>query len=276
MKHLFFILSLVTGCSSCSLDDLYFEPRKTEAYTLRETVIPRAKTEEVQFSSNSETLYGVFVKPKNTSFDSHTKTILYVHGDDKDIDKFWHRIEYLYPLDMNLFIFDFQGYGRSTGKPSLKAIRQNTRDALTYLKSRSDVNSGKIIYYAFSLGGIFASDLAANTEAPLALITENIPASSNAMVRATLGIGIPSSFFFNETFDNITHLRKVSAPKLMMHSTQDETVPYEANAPAVFDAGPQPKTSLSVKNAGHSNLIESLGAEEYLKVIENFLETNAL
>lgn len=274
MKISLALFLFAIGCSRCSLDDRYFNPRKTDAYTLGYSIIPQSQVEQVSFSSNGNTIYGVFAKA--ASLGANTKTILYVHGNDKDIDKFWPRIEYLYPLGINILIYDFQGYGKSTGNPSLAGIQQNTRDALAYLKTRSDVNATKIILYAFSLGGIFALDLAANTKMPLAIITENIPASSDAMVKTRLRIGVPSSFLFNETFDNLGNVHKVTAPILMFHSRKDQTVPFRGNADALFDAAREPKTTVPVDEGTHSDLITVLGVDEYRSQIQRFFASNGL
>ena len=277
MKKLFgpsFLALAITTLPSCSLDDRYFDARKTSAYSLGYSVIPQASVEEVSLSSNGETIAGVFVKAINQGAD--TKTILYVHGDDKDIDKYWARVEHLYPLDVNIFIFDFQGYGKSTGKPSLKGITQNTRDALSYLKTRGDVNQSKIIHYAFSLGAIFSLDVSANTEMPQAVIAENSPSSSDGVIRSSTGVGIPGSFFFDETFDNVENISRLTVPVLLFHSKNDETIPFDGNARPLFAAARQPKTTVEVEIAQHSDLIEVMTPTAYRAAITSFFNANGL
>lgn len=272
MKLFFCLISLMSlfGCSSCSLDQKYFNPRKTDAYTLSST-IPH---EEVSFTSNGNTIYGVFSKAAAAT--SETTTIMYIHGDDKDIDKFWPRIEYLYPLGVNVFIYDFQGYGKSTGEPSLADIKKNTEDAFAYLKTRSDVNPEKIVFYAFSLGGIFALHLSANGKAPAAIITEAIPASTEAAVRAAIRMAVPASFLFDETFNNVENVKKTSVPLLMFHGTNDETLPYKYHAEELFAAAKEPKTTITVSGAGHSDLITVFGLDNYRASIQEFLRKNNL
>ena len=256
--------------SGCSLDGEYFDARQVSSYQLAgATNIPTAQVEQVTFTSNGNTIHGVFVKA--ATFEATTNTIIYFHGDDKDIDKYWsNRVDALYPLGANVFIFDYQGFGRSTGKSSLSALRQNSRDALAYVLTRADVNATRIIYYGFSLGGIFAIDLAV-ARTPYALITENAPSSSDAVVHNTIRLGLPGSFFFNETFDNLEKIGKVQAPVLLMSAENDETAPFEGNGKLLFEAARQPKTTVKVAGAGHSDVITRLGQGPYRTLIQNFL-----
>ena len=64
----------------------------------------------------------------------------------------------------HVFIFDYQGYGQSGGRPSELATAADARAAIAYLRGRSDVDPKRIAYYGESLGGAVALDLA--TEVP--------------------------------------------------------------------------------------------------------------
>ena len=263
-------LGLSLFLSACSLDYRYYDARKTSSYSL-DFSDQSTQAEEVSLSSNNHKIYGVLIHAKSGNTTS-VPTIMYFHGDDKDIDKYVPRLDDLYPLDMNIFIFDFQGYGKSEGSPSLSAIKQNSEDALIYLKTRTDViDPDRMIYYAFSIGAVFALDLATRVQMPKVLITESIPASSDQSVRQNLKLGIPGSFFFDETFDNVDLIRKITCPILMFHGDHDQTLSYADHAVPLFNAAPSPKVTYTVKGAGHSNLIDTLGASTYRKDIQDFL-----
>ncbi len=272
MKMTSFTLAILAlSLIGCSLDSEYFQATRVNSYTLGTEVIDSGNIDtSPTFTSNGQTLYGVFVTAKN-GFNANTKTILYFHGRDKNIDKYWERVGHLYDLDVNIFIFDYQGYGRSTGSPSLAGLRQNSRDALTYLKTRNDVNTDKIVFYAYSFGGIFALDVAANMEEPMGLITENIPANSEQILANSLTVKVPGSFVFDETFDSVKDMQGISAPKLMFHAKNDETVPFSHHARQIFKAASAPKTERPVENAKHSTLIDTLTENTYRDEITTFL-----
>lgn len=273
--NLMFLLASLMGLTACSLDSEYFDPRTTSRYELRTTVIPAAKRELVQITSNGQTIFGVFIEAENGAPETKP-TIVYFHGDDKDIDKYWPRLEKLYPLDLNIFIFDFQGYGRSTGSASLAAIKTNSEDVIDYLESRTDVDMDKLVYYSFSLGGIFGLHTAVNKLMPAAMITESIPASSKNSVRQNLKLGLPAQFFFDETFDNLGPIAQIESPLLMLHGDKDETVSYREHAVPLFQNAPEPKTTVTVEGAKHSTVIDTLGTTEYQTLIEDFLADSGL
>lgn len=257
--------------SACSLDNEYFDPRRVSEYKLDTDL----DVEEIEFSSNGETLYAVYAPAPAP--DANTISILYFHGDDQDIDKFLPRLERLAPINggnVNLFIFDFQGYGKSTGSPSLAAIHQNSIDALATLLDQPEVNPELVVYYAFSLGGIFASRLAAETAQPFAFIGEAIPASSDRVIRGSLGFGFPSSFLFNETFNASSDLKKLTSPALLIHGDKDGTVPFKDHAPTLFkivEQNSELSQTQKVIGAGHSNVIETIGPANYVDLIDDFL-----
>ena len=65
------------------------------------------------FTADGETLRGWFVPVP-----AATRTMLFFHGNAGNIS---HRMEYLlmfYRLGYNMFIFDYRGYGESSGSPS--------------------------------------------------------------------------------------------------------------------------------------------------------------
>ncbi|PIR22828.1 MAG: hypothetical protein COV44_06625 [Deltaproteobacteria bacterium CG11_big_fil_rev_8_21_14_0_20_45_16] len=272
-----FVLSFLS--TGCSLDGEYFDARKTSSYSLNfETAT--TTVEEVSFESNGRTIYGVLATaPTALEADSTSvPTILYFHGDDKDIDKYVSRLDTLLGLGVNVFIFDFQGYGKSEGSSSLSAIKQNSADALTYLKTRNDkIDPDQIIYYGFSVGGIFALYTATQVEMPIGMITESIPASGDQSVRQNLKLGIPSSFMFDESFDNIPALKSITSPILMFHGTDDETISYNDHARFTFNAPIENlRTTIPVEGAGHSTVITTLGEAVYLQDILEFFAANGI
>src|SRR5688572_14823034 len=139
------ILLLLTGCS---VDDRYFDPLKTDAYILGFDVIPQSRVEEVSFTSNGNLIFGIFVQAESVDTGATTTavTILYNHGNSDNIDNYCDNLELLEPLDYNLFIYDYQGFGKSTGSPTLSDSYQNAEDALAFLKTRPEVDPTQIAF----------------------------------------------------------------------------------------------------------------------------------
>tara|TARA_B100000745_G_scaffold278356_1_gene209351 strand:- start:48 stop:284 length:237 start_codon:yes stop_codon:yes gene_type:complete len=66
-------------------------------------------------------------------------------------------------LGVNVFIFDYRGYGKSEGKPSERGVYRDAEAAIKYLQNRPDVDSKCIIYFGRSLGAAIAINTATTT-----------------------------------------------------------------------------------------------------------------
>ncbi|MEE8317992.1 MAG: alpha/beta fold hydrolase, partial [Candidatus Omnitrophota bacterium] len=98
-------------------------------------------------------------------------TVLFCHGNGGNISHRIEKILILNQLGLDIFIFDYRGYGRSSGRPSEKGLYKDVRAAYNYLVSERKVSPDSIILYGESLGGAVAIDLA-RIESVKALITE--------------------------------------------------------------------------------------------------------
>ena len=74
-------------------------------------------------------------------------------------------------LGVNLLVFDYQGYGKSEGKPSEQGTYLDARAALAHLRTRSDVDPDKIVYFGRSMSGAVAVELATRNQ-PYGLVFE--------------------------------------------------------------------------------------------------------
>src|SRR5439155_15253535 len=107
-------LLLVGGCGGARLDSFLYAPVKTDAYQLDTTL---AYEELTTASTDGVTLYWMFVAGARPDY-----TLIYCHGQGGDIADAWPRIELLAPLGWNLVIWDYRGFGRSSGTPSEEGI----------------------------------------------------------------------------------------------------------------------------------------------------------
>jgi hypothetical protein len=65
-------------------------------------------------------------------------------------------------LRCSVLVFDYRGYGRSEGSPSIPGILSDARAARRWLAERAGVTEGDIVLVGHSLGGAVAVDLAAH------------------------------------------------------------------------------------------------------------------
>lgn len=227
---------------------IYF-PSRASAFP---TSAVGAPVEAVTFGSHAS-LYGWFVPGRPD------RTVLIFCGNGGNLT---YRAPLLArmrrELDASLFIFDYQGYGRSGGVPSEAATYADARDALAYLRGRPDVAPGGIVYYGESLGSAVAVELAAE-EPPLALVLNAPFTSIPDMARVHYRLLGPLLRLVQTRYDTAARIGGVNAPVLVVHGADDDVVPVEQGR-RLFDAANEPKRLLIVPRAGHNDLVEVGGA----------------
>lgn len=195
-------------------------------------------------------------------------TWLWFHGNAGNIS---HRLENLRllhdELGVNVFIFDYRGYGRSEGTPSEEGTYLDAEAALTHLRFRPDVAQDRIVYFGSSLGAAVAVELAAR-HPPLALILESPFPSVPYMARRTYPF-LPIWFLLRTRYDALARIGHVQAPLLVLHGDRDSIVPMEAGK-KLFDAANEPKEFYVIQGADHNDTYV-VGGQAYFAALGRFL-----
>ena len=213
-----FIFVLVcAGCMALLLrlfeSRLIFFPSKELIATPAESGLPY---EDVFFeASDGVTLHGWFMPAEKSR-----GTVVLCHGNAGNISLRMEKAIFFNRLGLNVFMFDYRGYGRSLGRPSEEGVYQDAEAAYSYLISRGIPAEG-IIGYGESLGGAVIIDLA--SKKPLgALILENT--FTNAREMAALHYPFLPSQILKSRFDSKQKIAAINAPKKIFHSRNDEIV----------------------------------------------------
>ena len=110
------ILVLAACQRTISLDDFLFEPTQIDEYLRPEDfddewgtrfIIPDSLIEPVALTSMGNTIYGFFVYGHPDSANNNQVTILYCHGKDENINRYWTWVEHFWEMGYNVFIFDY-------------------------------------------------------------------------------------------------------------------------------------------------------------------------
>jgi len=199
-------------------------------------------------------------------------TFLWFHGNAGNIAGRLANLKLVHEeLQVNVFIFDYRGYGRSQGGPSENGLYQDAEAALTYLRSRENGAQARIIYFGRSLGASVAVELATRHR-PYGLILEsafpsipylaghNYPLVPKWLVRV----------FVRARYDSLSKISGVDAPMLMVHGDRDDIVPIEAGR-TLFSAAKEPKSFYGIPGAGHND-IPIAGGPDYFNSLRSFVD----
>jgi hypothetical protein len=254
------------GC--VDLDNQLFNSTQLSSYQLSNAVIPDSSRELVPMTSQGKKIYGVFVRSNGTHGNI---TILYCHGNKDHLQYYWDRVELIYRMGFNVFIFDYQGYGMSDGTTSESGLYSDGRTAFAYIRSRPDVIGSNVVFYGFSLGNVVSIDLAANVFTPKAIVAEAPFASSSTLVQSGTLLDIPSSYVMKGEYNNAEKIKSVHAPLLIIHGESDKFIDLEKNSPVIFNNANQPKQFVRVPGADHSEIPAKLGEANYINLVQQFI-----
>jgi len=260
-------LSLLAGCGGARLDSFLYAPKPApEGFTLSTDVIPSFQRLTLK-TADGETLDAVFVPSSGAHPD---QTLLYCHGNATHIGTAWPRIELLYPLGYNLVVFDYRGYGLSTGSPDEPGLQLDVRTVREAVLALPGVDPARLIYYGRSLGGATCIDLA-SAFPPAILITESTFSSAGALVRDGTTFDFPPSFVIDSVWDSLGKIATIPSPYLNLHGLADDFV-QPKYALELTRAHHGPTQLVLVEGADHSNVPDRLGLDTYRQTVSGFVE----
>jgi len=159
---------------------------------------------------------------------------------------------------MAVLLFDYRGYGGNPGLPHEQGLARDARAALSYVRSRPDVDSRRIVFFGESLGTAVAVALAVDY-APAALVLRSPFTSFKALARMHYPF-IPLTFLLRDRYDSLSLIARVTSPVLVIAGTSDRIVPLE-DSEALFEHARDPKRLVTIQDADHNDdvLVEGPG-----------------
>jgi fermentation-respiration switch protein FrsA (DUF1100 family) len=201
---------------------------------------------------------------------SARSTLLFLHGNAGNVSHRLEKIRLFQNMSLNVLIVDYRGYGKSEGAPNEKGTYLDARAAWNYLTQTRGVAAADIVLYGESLGGAVAANLATQIQ-PRALIVDS-SFTSMTDLGAELYPWLPVRWISRFDYSVKDKIDKVSAPVLVIHSRQDEIVPF-AHGERLFAAAREPKRFLECRGS-HNDGFLSTGAY-YIEGIAGFLNSTA-
>ncbi len=218
--------------------------------------------ESVTFPSTGDTtLHGWFIPAKGKSAQPAKATIVFSHGNAGSMGYHLGFCAWLAAARYNVLIYDYRGFGKSTGTVERRGMIDDVKSAFHYAQTRKDVDSSRLISFGHSLGG--AQSVTALAESPVkglrAIVIDGAFASYQAMARIVAG-QLGESIVSDELAPKDFIGRLTPVPLLVIHGTLDEVVPISQGRQLFENAG-EPKTFFEVKLGHHgSSLSDNKGA----------------
>ncbi|MCG6663361.1 alpha/beta hydrolase [Halomonas kenyensis] len=198
-------------------------------------------------------------------------SLLFFHGNAGNISHRLDSIQQFHRLGLSVLIVDYRGYGRSEGRPSEEGTAEDARTAWRWLTEQAEASPGEIVLFGRSLGAAVAAELAASLAPdvePAALILES-PFRSVPALGQQLYPFLPVRWLATLDYPTERYVSEISAPILVIHSRDDEIIPY-SEGEAVFQAAGEPREMLTIQGGHNTGFIDS--EPDYSAGIDRFLE----
>ncbi|MBT5472205.1 MAG: alpha/beta hydrolase [Nitrospina sp.] len=219
--------------------------------------------QDVNFQSEDGIkLHGWFVASPNAR-----ATLLWFHGNAGNLSHRLDNIQRLLPLNINIFIFDYRGYGKSEGAPDEKGIYRDSLAAYNKVLELEGVSVDSLFLFGRSLGGICAVETALNNPAR-GLILESVFTSAADMSRKIFPL-FPLGWAIRSKLDAIGKVAQIKLPKLILHGDRDEIVPFDLGR-KLYDAAADPKIFYTIEGAGHNDTY-IMGGHDYYQALDGFI-----
>jgi hypothetical protein len=210
-----------------------------------------------------------FVLPKTK--DAKDTTIVHLHGNAENMTSHITGAIFLLELGYPLIAFDYSGYGMSKGSPSLEGIQRDAKAVFAHVSERGELFGHSIFGFGQSMGAY-----------TLARILPSLPWIKGAILEAGLTsfYGLFSQAYPqytctipSEGFSALDTLPESQVPKLFIHGTADEVVPYTHSLEMHAQAS-KPKDILILDGVAHIGAMVSEKTKEYISKITSFIEKN--
>lgn len=187
-------------------------------------------------TADGETLQAWFVPAPANAADPWT--VLYCHGNAGDIGDRLDSLLTFHELGLNVLLFDYRGYGASTGKPSEQGTYADALASWRWLMDRRGIAPGRVVVLGRSLGGGVALWLALEVK-PGALLMESAFTSVGDMGAAMFPY-LPVRQLSRFHYDNLARIADLRVPVMIAHSPDDRTIPF-THGQRLFARAPEPK-----------------------------------
>ena len=192
-------------------------------------------------------------------------TLLFCHGNGGNLSWRVDSLRIFHDLGLSSLIFDYRGYGRSEGKPSVAGVALDARAAWEWLENRG-VAPDDIVLFGRSLGGAVALSLTRHVK-PRLLILESTFASPFGAVRLNF-LAPLLRLAVGDIWNSREAARHLTMPTLCIHSPDDGIVPYREGR-RLYEAVASDKTFVEIRGGHNEGFLKSQSV--YIPALDAFL-----
>ncbi|NOX69980.1 MAG: alpha/beta hydrolase, partial [Gammaproteobacteria bacterium] len=188
--------------------------------------------------------------------------IFFLHGNGGNIESWSSGADFYQRVNYDMFMFDYRGYGKSTGRVSSQTQLHN--DVQKAWDSVAPLYAGKpIVIYGRSLGAALAAELATHVDAEKIILVSPFT-SMEAIAKAQYPL-LPVSLV-RYPLKTSEIIGNIHSPVILVHGDQDRLIPL-VHSESLLKLIKAPSKLLVIAGAGHTDIhqfesyLEGLTAE---------------
>lgn len=193
--------------------------------------------------------------------------LLYCHGNAGNISHRLAATAIFHDLGLSVLLFDYRGYGKSKGKPSEQGTYRDAEAAWDYLIEIKKRRPDRILLFGKSLGGGIAAEMARQHTAGGLILQSSF--TSLPDMAADLFPYLPARLLVKYKYATAEKIAAIPGPKLIVHSPEDEIVPF-AHGRTLFQRAGEPKRFLTIHGDHNQGFLAS--ADTYRQGLSDFLD----
>lgn len=177
--------------------------------------------------------------------------LLYAHGNGGNLSDRAPVLKELNQLGFSVFIFDYRGYGRSEGEPTVDGILEDGKAALAWLMERESIAAHSVTFIGRSLGSLVAIHLAATSDARALILDSSFPSLKAAAKE--MYPWLPVDLLIRRDIDATRLIQAYHGPLLQFHGTNDTLIPLRLGQ-QLYAAANEPKAFVELDGLGHNDI----------------------
>ncbi len=268
----------ITKITEYKLDNYFGDTdfRLDQSYQIPDSLIHIFQlTSQASDESSATMIYAIYIG--SIAKIATDTVIMYCHGNFDHMDAYWQRAKLLANTKgknrFGVLMIDYRGFGLSDGKPSENGLYADVDAGLKWLKNNG-LSDSRLVIYGFSMGTAPATKLSAENYSmkPSKLMLEAPFASAEVMVQDASGLALPGAFVTDLKINNAEEIITVQQPFFWIHGEADDFLNIDTHGAVVYNNyNGTYKEAHRIPNAGHSTIPNTLGFQNYLYLVGNFI-----
>jgi len=239
---------------------LMYRPTSSVNLSVAELKLDPNEFRDVQLlTADNETLRGWLLTTQHPENDEpetiHRRLVIYFPGNSLNRHERIQDLQEIAHCGYDVLIFDYRGYGDSTGSPSESALTKDTRQIWNFARDELHYPENQITIFGESIGGAVALSLWSETSGvhpkPKAVILSSTFASMALTVHEHYP-WFPFHYLVLDRWPSLDRIQYVKVPITIFHGTDDDFVSL-AQARKLSQAAHN-ATFVEIPGSGHNDI----------------------